>query len=258
MRVLTLFEVNTIGTSRAYRESEAIIGRSGAAATFQIHTKIPGGMEPESLSAHDSSVSIEESLDTMNEIFQEGGFNRFGLSNYLPGDVEKIYEYCQLRQYVLPTIYQGIYNPLARSAEKVLFSTLRRLGISFYAYSPIAGGFLAKSKEQILAGSGRFIEGSPYWEFYVNDSNLTALEEWRRIASTAGCHSAELAYRWIRFNSPLKGGLGDAVIVGANRVAQLEQTLGWLKRGPLDKEICDRIDPVWDQVKDSSPLGLRD
>ncbi|KAK7413117.1 hypothetical protein QQX98_008003 [Neonectria punicea] len=281
MGVLTRFSVDTIDTSRAYRESETIIGKSGATAAFQIHTKIPGGMQPGSLSADgmkqsfatslrelrtdkvnvlyfhnpDPSVTMEESLDAMNEIFQSEGFSEFGLSNYSPGEVEKIYEYCRSRQYVLPTIYQGNYNPLARSAEKVLLPTLRRLGISFHAYSPIAGGFLAKSKKQILAGSGRFIEGSPYWQLYVNDSNLAALEEWSCIASTAGCHPAELAYRWVRFNSLLRGDLDDALIVGANGVAQLEQTLVWLQRGPLDKEIGDRIDQVWRKANGSMHLG---
>jgi aflatoxin B1 aldehyde reductase len=43
---------------------------------------------------------------------------------------------------------------VARKQEEVLFPTLRKLGIAFYAYSPIAGGFLTKTKKDIEDGKG--------------------------------------------------------------------------------------------------------
>lgn len=50
-----------------------------------------------------------------------------------------------------PTVYEGNYNPIARKPETMLFPLLKKYGITFYAYSPLAGGFLAKSREDILA-----------------------------------------------------------------------------------------------------------
>lgn len=80
--------------------------------------------------------------------------------------------------------------------------------MSFYAYSPIAGGFLTKSKEDIESGKGRFDTSSPigqmYKGMYGKASLLEALGQWESIAKDEGISRAELAYRWVAYNSPLK------------------------------------------------------
>lgn len=58
---------------------------------------------------------------------------------------------CRDNGFVLPTVYEGNYSPIARKPESVLFPLLRDYGMTFYAYSPLAGGFLAKSREAIVA-----------------------------------------------------------------------------------------------------------
>lgn len=82
--------------------------------------------------------------------------------------------------------------------------TLRELGISFYAYSPLAGGFLTKTKEQILAGqsgkgddnSGRFVSGSMVGDIYLHlfnrPSYVDCLAKWAEIANEAGISKADL------------------------------------------------------------------
>jgi aryl-alcohol dehydrogenase-like predicted oxidoreductase len=65
--------------------------------------------------------------------------------------VEKVVEICRERGFVLPKVYEGNYNPIARKPETLLFPILEKYDITFYAYSPLAGGFLAKSKEDVLA-----------------------------------------------------------------------------------------------------------
>lgn len=60
---------------------------------------------------------------------------------------------------------------------------------------------------------------------------LEALGEWEAIAKDVGCSRADLAYRWVTYNSPLKPEFGDAIIVGASRLEQFEQTLEGLKVG---------------------------
>ena len=103
-------------------------------------------------------------------MYKSGAFERFGLSNYPASEVQKVYDICEANGYVKPTAYQGNYSPVARKQETILFPTLRKLGISFYAYSPLAGGFLTKTKEDIEAGAGRFNKealGGMYAEMYV-------------------------------------------------------------------------------------------
>jgi aflatoxin B1 aldehyde reductase len=97
-------------------------------------------------------------MGAINEMHAAGKFKRFGLSNFEAKDVEFIYDYQSANQGVLPTVFQGNYNAVSRPIESTLFPTLRKLGISFHAYSPIAGGFLVRSADQFQEGKA----GAPW------------------------------------------------------------------------------------------------
>jgi aryl-alcohol dehydrogenase-like predicted oxidoreductase len=74
-------------------------------------------------------VPVEEMLAGVNEIYKEGWFKRFGLSNFFAEDVQKIYDICKREGYPLPTVYQGDYSAIARKQEEELLPLLRKLDI---------------------------------------------------------------------------------------------------------------------------------
>ena len=200
-------------------------------------------------------------LKGINNAYRAGYIKRFGLSNYKADDVERIYAICKERDYLLPTVYQGNYSAVARRAETELLPTLRKLNIAYYAYSPIAGGLLTKTKEQIINGSkdaGRFGKGhwlgTLYPDLYNKPSYHKALDLWAAAAQAAGCSKAELAYRWVAFDSPLNAGRGDAVVFGASKLSQVKETLAWLKMGSVGKEARVKIDEIWEEIGDDAPL----
>ena len=88
--------------------------------------------------APDKDVPVSETCAGINDAYKEGLFQRFGLSNYSAQEVQAVYDACQKEGWVLPTAYQGNYSPVARKQEEILFPTLRKLGMAFYAYSPMA------------------------------------------------------------------------------------------------------------------------
>ena len=90
----------------------------------------------------DLHTPFEHTLKGVNEAHQAGGFKRFGLSNFTPSQVKEVLEICKKNSYIVPSVYQGSYAAVARRAEDELFPLLRENNFSFYAYSPIAGGFL--------------------------------------------------------------------------------------------------------------------
>lgn len=127
--------------------------------------------------------------------------------------------------------------------------------MAFYAYSPIVGGFLTKSREQIESGSTRFSPDQMYGlyhKMHVKDNFMKALEAWEGIAKDEGVSKAELAYRWIVYNSELKPEFGDGIVVGASNAGQLEQTLAACAKGPLSAGAAQRIQAVWEMVKDEA------
>ena len=193
-------------------------------------------------------------------LYQQGCFERLGLSNYRADDVQRIHDICTEKGYVKPTVYQGNYNPLARRAETELFPVLRKLGIHFNAYSATAGGFLTKTAQQVndSDNAGRFNKDSPvafaYRDAYAKPAMLSQLAVWSEIARDAGCSPADLANRWVKYHSGLKRDMGDGIIIGARTADQLQGTLRGLEEGMLSESICKRIDAVWGVVKEEAPV----
>jgi len=282
LNVLKKHKVTSLDTARRYTRSEEILGKHNAPKDFIIHTKAPalspGNMSKQGildgieqslkelgvesvdlyyLHAPDPITPIEETLSAIQELYAAGKFKRFGVSNFLPQDVQKIYDIQKSAHSVLPTVFQGNYNAMSRHIEEDLFPLLRKLNINFYAYSPIAGGFLVKDSASLRAGEveGRFTGKSPtknmYMSLYGKESMLNALDQFGEIAKDAGISKAALSYRWITHHSALKK--RDGVIIGARKLSQLEETLVSIEAGPLEARIAKRVAALWQLVKHEAP-----
>lgn len=59
------------------------------------------------LHAADRSVAFEETLEAVNELFNEGKFVQLGLSNFAAFEVAEVVITCKERGWVRPTIYPG-------------------------------------------------------------------------------------------------------------------------------------------------------
>ncbi|KAH2603751.1 hypothetical protein KXW93_007595 [Aspergillus fumigatus] len=285
LQVLERNNVKTIDTAQIYGASEENLGQVKAAKRFIIDTKLGGGFAPgsatkdqaiktgdESLAklgtdsvnvyyihSPDRQIPLEETLAGINELHKAGKIKHFGLSNFRPEEVQEVVRIAKEKGYVLPSVYQGNYNAVARRIEAELLPVLRENNIRFYAYSPIAGGFLTKTKEQLLAGGeGRWDPNSAigqiYHRLYNKPAMLEVLDDWAEIAKAEGVTKAELAYRWIFFHSHIREDLGDAVIVGATKISQFEETIAAIQRGPLSADAVKRIDAVWEKIKDVATL----
>jgi aflatoxin B1 aldehyde reductase len=186
-------------------------------------------------------------------------YGQFGLSNFMPQDVQKIYDIQAAAKSILPTVFQGNYNAVSRHVEDDLFPVLRKLGISFYAYSPIAGSFFLQDPIRLQAdnGQGRFAAkagpGLMYKRLYCKESLINALFVWADIAREAGVTKAALAYRWIAHHSALKKEYGDGFTIGCSKVSQLDETCTAIEAGPLHPDIAKRVDDIWGTVKHEAP-----
>ncbi|EWC47273.1 hypothetical protein DRE_03392 [Drechslerella stenobrocha 248] len=279
--VLTKVGVKTIDTAQIYNQSEDSLGKANTERSFIIDTKIGGAFSPGSAKADaivkhgtwagqtlgpidvyylhspDESVPFEEQLLGMQQLYEAGVFKRLGLSNFTAEQVQKVYDITVAKGWVKPTVFQGNYNAFARTLEDDTFPTLRKLGISFYAYSPLAGGLLAKTKEQFVTAGGRWEAGTAlgdmYRTMYGKAPLLEALDEWNAIATKEGVTRAELGYRWARYHSILDASNGDAVIFGAFTAERITETVNWLNKGPLSDEAANAVNAIWANIKDSAP-----
>lgn len=85
------------------------------------------------LHAPDQDARLESALAAVNTLHREGKIREFGLSNFSAWQTVQVYYKCKELGYVLPTVYQGNYNPLARQAEAALLPALRMCRMRFYA-----------------------------------------------------------------------------------------------------------------------------
>jgi len=209
----------------------------------------------------DSKTSILDTLKAMNELHSQGNFKRLGLSNFTAWQVMEVYQVCKQNNFVLPTVYQGMYNSLTRAVEPELFPCLRQLSIAFYAYNPVAGGLLTGkySFSDKPTEDGRFANNKSadmYLDRYWKKSLFEAIDHIKAELSRAyggQVTLTEASLRWMSHHSQLKGERGDAVILGASKIAHVEQNLKGMVAGPLDDAVVKAFDTAWQQCRGDVP-----
>ncbi|KAK3807046.1 MAG: Aldo/keto reductase [Benniella sp.] len=213
------------------------------------------------LHAPDYSTPFEETIQAVDELYREGRFDRFGLSNYTAWQVTLIHQLCKQKGYVLPTVYQGMYNAITRDVVRELLPCLKALNIVFYAYNPIAGGFLSGryNFEQTEEGSRFDVKtgfGKIYRQRYWNNLFFEAVEKMTKVAKEHNLTLIESALRWMTHHSGL--GPEDGIIIGASSIAHLESNLNDLEKGPLPKEVVEAFDEAWEHVRVACPSYFKD
>ncbi|KAF9964965.1 hypothetical protein BGZ70_005674 [Mortierella alpina] len=259
---LESFGVLELDTARVYcgGDTETVIGQveGQPLSRFEISTKIyplqPGDHAPEALvksfhqsleqlkvdkvkifylHAPDFFTPFEVTLKTVDELYRQGRFEQFGLSNFAAWQVAFIHQICHYNGYVKPTVYQGW-----------------------------AGGFLA-GKYTIdgpVNDGTRFdtktLLGSYYREQYWSPLYFAAVAALKTVANAHGIPVLEASIRWLNHHSPL--GPGDGMIFGANdRVEDLRESLVSLQQGPLPQEVVQAFDDAWEKVKAGNQTYFR-
>ncbi|KXN87757.1 Aflatoxin B1 aldehyde reductase member 4 [Leucoagaricus sp. SymC.cos] len=204
----------------------------------------------------DRSVPYEVTLKAVNDLYKEGYFKRFGISNYAAWEVAEIVQICRANGYIQPSVYQGIYNAVHRLVEPELFPCMRKYGISFYAYNPLGGGFLTgryTSSDDIPEEGSRFSAGSSQGQFYRRrywkEPYFKAINSIRAVAEKHGLTLAEIALRWMSYHSLMKCEFGDSVLIDASSLDHIEQNLLDLGKGPLPEEVVQALDAAWIDVQ---------
>jgi aflatoxin B1 aldehyde reductase len=127
--------------------------------------------------------------------------------------------------------------------------------MSFYVYSPLAGGFLTgKIEKSTSVGKGsqfdlESAQGKSYRARYWNDAYFNALEIVQSAADRHKLCIAEVALRWIANHSKLGSEYPDAVLIGASSAIYIEQNILDLLKGPLPDDIVAALDDAWEFVK---------
>jgi len=109
------------------------------------------------------------------------------------------------------------------------------------------------SKESEVEQGSRFDptknQGKMYRQRYWNDEYFKALELIKPVAEKNRLTLAEISLRWMTHHSLLKREHGDAILIGASSVKQLQQNLIDLDKGPLPAEIVTVLNEAYEVVR---------
>jgi len=208
------------------------------------------------LHAPDRTTPYEVTFKAVNDLYKEGKFRRFGISNYMAWEVAEIVGICKENGYIQPSVYQGIYNAVHRNVETELFPCLRKFGISFYEFNPLGGGFFTGrygSLDDTVEAGSRFdpqkVQGQNYRRRYWNEPYFKAMASIDAVAKAHKLTMAEIALRWISHHALMSRQHGDSVLIGASSTKHIEQNMIDLEKGPLPQDIVMVLDEAWVSVK---------
>ena len=203
------------------------------------------------LHSPDLDTPIEQTLQACFELFQQGKFRHFGLSNFAAWQVAEVFELCRRHGWMEPEVYQGMYNALTRDVERELFPCLRNYGMRFYAYNPLAGGLLTGKhlSMQQIPEEGRFNRERGYLDRYWKQDYFAVLQELQTYCADSGIKPVEVAMSWLVNHSRLEANLGDGIILGASSLNHLEQNMAACAQAPLAQPLLDILDRGWEIIK---------
>jgi len=203
------------------------------------------------LHSPDLDTPIEQTLQACFELFEQGKFRHFGLSNFAAWQVAEVVELCRRHGWMEPEVYQGMYNALTRDVERELFPCLRNYGMRFYAYNPLAGGLLTGKhlSMQQIPEDGRFNRERGYLDRYWKQDYFEVLQELQAYCADSGIKPVEVAMSWLVNHSRLEASLDDGIILGASSLNHLQQNMAACAQAPLAQPLLDILDRGWEIIK---------
>lgn len=166
----------------------------------------------------DANTPIEETVGEMSRLVEEGKIKYIGLS-------EAGAETIRRANAVHPVAaVQSEYSLWSRDIEDEVIPTVRELGITLVAYSPLGRGFLTgqiKQFEDLDADDYR--RHSPRFQGENFQKNLDVVQRLQELAARKGATASQLALAWL-----LAQGEEIIPIVGTKRRTYLQENLGAL------------------------------
>lgn len=148
----------------------------------------------------DPSIPVEEVMDTLVALKQEGKIDGIGFSEISPATLRRAHAVHPV------TAVQNEYSPWTRLPELGLLQTCEELGVAFVPFSPVGRGIFSNSPpDPAKFGDSDFRKNNPRFMTPNYGYNLKALEPFFEMAADKGVAVATLAIAWVL-------GKGDTLI----------------------------------------------
>jgi aryl-alcohol dehydrogenase-like predicted oxidoreductase len=163
----------------------------------------------------DPSVPIEDTVGAMKRLIEQGKVRYIGLCEAAPSTIRRAHHVHPI------SALQSEFSLLYRAEAEATLPTLRELGISFVAYSPLGRSWLSGRVQRLddIPSDDRRRDHPRFHEANFG-KNLDLVNRIESIAKEKHCTPAQLALAWLLAQGP------DVVpIPGTKRKERLEENV---------------------------------
>jgi L-glyceraldehyde 3-phosphate reductase len=187
----------------------------------------------------DPETPLEETMDTLSLMVQQGKALYVGISNYKAEEAEKAIQI--LKENGTPClIHQPKYSMFERWVEGGLLDVLETNGVGCIPFSPLAQGLLTDKylhgipSDSRVATSGVFLKESS-----ITPEKIDVITRLNEVAKSRGQKLSHMALSWI-----LKDHRITTVLIGASKPAQITDALLALEHTTFSEEELKNIDQI--------------
>lgn len=164
----------------------------------------------------DERVPIEETLEALSELVDEGKVREIGCCNFSAAQLEEAVKASDDNGWPRFVSNQVEYSMVHRDPEENgLLSLCETTGIALLPYYPLASGLLTGKTRRGEAPKGR-LSMKRYRERFLSEENFDLVEDVERYASARGMSTAQVALGWLLSRPAV-----PAVTPGATRAEQI-------------------------------------
>ncbi|MET4083427.1 L-glyceraldehyde 3-phosphate reductase [Pedobacter sp. UYP30] len=187
----------------------------------------------------DPETPLQETMDTLSLMVQQGKALYVGISNYHPKEAKKAIKI--LKKNGTPClIHQPKYSMFERWVEDGLLDVLEENGVGCIPFSPLAQGLLTNKylhgipEDSRIATSGVFLK-----ESNLTPETLTKISKLNELAQSRGQDLAQMALSWI-----LKDERITSVLIGASKPAQVLDSAKAIENTKFTEEELKHINQI--------------
>lgn len=179
----------------------------------------------------DPQIPIEETVGAMADLVKAGKVRALGLSEASASTIRRAHAVYPI------SVLESEYSLWSRDIEEEILPSVRELGITHVAYSPLSRGFISgelRTFEDLAADDLR--RWMPRFQGDNFRKNIEVVDKIKEIAMEKNCTPSQLAIAWTIANGALP-------IPGTKRIKYLEENAAAADI-LLMKEDLERIDQV--------------
>jgi len=192
-------------------------------------------------------IAIEETLDALSELVDEGLVKHVGLSNETSWGVMEYLRLASERGMAKVVSIQNVYNLLSRQFETGLAEMAIREEVGLLAYSPMAFGVLSGKYLDGQMPAGSRLELFERFSRYGSPQAEAATLAYKAIADKHGMTLAQMSLAFV-CQQPFV----TSCLIGATTMDQLRENIDAVEI-ELSKDLRSEIEAVHNQYPDPAP-----